>query len=346
MVVLSARRETLPLVETVRNSRGAIDSIDTCIVTIEHDGIAAYGEGTPTAYDGHDGVTLDEIVAALEGHGEALLGPDLSDPERILDRIDRWEAPAGARMALDGALHDWIGKFAGQPTWRLLGAPRTLPRPTVYTIGIAEVDETVRAVQDAPPVGALKVKVGGPDDIDVLEAIRRVTALPLRIDANEGWDFETARALTPRLRALDVELIEQPFPTTAIGDYLRYREIPGRLPIFVDEGCTDAASVAAARAYADGIVVKLCKAGGIRGTRRVMEAGRRLGLEVTLSCMCESELAISQAAQLAPLADRIDLDGHLYLRDPPFRGVGLDGGRIVLGDAPGLGVRPAARSGT
>lgn len=341
MVDLSVRRETLPLVETVRNSRGAIDSIDTCIVTLEHDGIVAYGEGTPTAYDGHDGVTLDEIVAALEAHGDAVIGHDLSDPDRIVARTDRWDAPAGARMALDGALHDWIGKSARQPTWELLGAPRTLARPTVYTLGIADVDETVRSVQDAPPVGALKVKVGGPDDLDVLEAIRTVTALPIRVDANEGWDLETARALTPHLRALGVELIEQPFPTTAVGEYLGYRETPGRLPVFVDEGCTDVASVAAARAYADGIVVKLCKAGGIRGTRRVMEAGRRLGLAVTLGCMCESELAISQAAQLAPLADRIDLDGHLYLRDPPFRGLGLDGGRIVLGDAPGLGVVPS-----
>lgn len=69
--------------------------------------------------------------------------------------------------------------------------------------------------------------------------------------------------------------------------------------VYVDEGCTDAASVVAAAAYADGVVVKLCKGGGIRGTRRVMAAARE-------------------------------------------RGLGLRDGRIVLGDAPGLGVVPTA----
>ncbi|MEU8385046.1 enolase C-terminal domain-like protein [Streptosporangium sp. NPDC048865] len=336
-IELSVRREALRLTETVRSSRGEIDSVDTCMVAIAHDGIVAYGEGTPTDYAG---VTADDVVGAIEAHGAELIGRDLRDPEHVLDRIERWDAPAGARMALDGAVHDWIGKAARQPTWKLLAMPRTLG-PTVYTIGIAGPDEAASAVRNAPAVGAFKVKVGGPGDIDALEAIRRVTSLPVRVDANEAWDLDTARALTPHLRRLGIQLIEQPFPTAAIGDYHRYREIPDRLPVFLDEGCTDAASVLAAQAYADGIVVKLCKAGGIRGARRVMEAGRRAGLEVMLSCMCESELAISQAAQLAPLADHIDLDGHLYLREPPFHGLGLRDGHIVLGEAAGLGVVPA-----
>ncbi|WP_326613384.1 dipeptide epimerase [Streptomyces scopuliridis] len=335
-IKLTVRRESLRLIETVKSSRGEINSVDTCMVTLTYDGITAYGEGTPTEYSG---VTADHVVDAVEADGAAIVGQDLKDPRRVLDRIEEWDAPAGARMALDGAVHDWIGKSARQPTWKLLGMPRTLG-PTVYTIGMESPDEAVSAVRRAPAVGAFKVKVGGPDDLEALEAIRKVTTLPVRIDANEAWDLDTARALTPRLRTLGIQLIEQPFPTTAIDDYHRYRELPGRLPVFLDEGCTDAASVLAARSYADGIVVKLCKAGGIRGARRVMEAGREAGLEVMLSCMCESELAISQAAQLAPLADRIDLDGHLYLSDPPFRGLALEDRSIVLGEAPGLGVLP------
>ncbi|WP_131739044.1 enolase C-terminal domain-like protein [Actinomadura roseirufa] len=337
---LSVRRVSLRLTETVRSSRGEIDSVDTCMVAIAHGGVVAYGEGTPIEYDG---VTADDVARAVESDGPALLGRDLSDPQAALDRVERWDAPAGARMALDGALHDWIGKAARQPTWKVLGTPRTLG-PTVYTIGIASPGEAARVVQNAPPVGALKVKVGGSDDIEVLEAIRRVTPLPMRIDANEAWDLDLARALTPRLRALGIQLIEQPFPRTEIDDYHRYRELPCRLPIVLDEGCTDVESVHAAGKLSDGIVVKLCKAGGVRGARRVMEAARHAGLTVLLSCMCESELAISQAALLAPLADHIDLDGHLYLSEPPFHGLGLQDGRIVLGEAPGLGVTPGTIS--
>jgi L-alanine-DL-glutamate epimerase-like enolase superfamily enzyme len=338
---VTAHRETLLLHDTLANSQLAFDKIDTCIATIEHDGVVAFGEGTPSLAPGG---LLEDVLAAVASDGAALIGDDLDRPARILDRLDRWDGPAGARMALDGAVHDWTGKAAGRPTWAVMGTPQRLARPTGYTVGIADVDDTIRMVQRAPAVGALKVKVGRADDLERLEAIRRVSALPVRIDPNEAWDLATALALTPRLRELGIHLLEQPFPAAAVDDYHRYREQPDRLPVFVDESCTDEASVVAASAYADGVVVKLSKSGGIPPTRRVMQAARRVGLGVMLSCMCESELAISQAALLAPLADRIDLDGHFLLRDPPYRGLGLADTRLVLGGGPGLGVSRAART--
>ncbi|MBB5625862.1 enolase C-terminal domain-like protein [Sphaerisporangium krabiense] len=332
---MSVRRLTLRLLTVFRSSRLAYDSTDTCVATIVHDGVAGHGEGTPAWAHGE---TLEEVIAAVTAEGESILGPGLSDPEKVLDRIADWKAPVGARMALDGAVHDWLGRSAGQPTWRLLGVPRTLTEPTGYTIGIAGVAETLAAVANAPHVGALKMKVRGAEDLDRLIAVRGATALPVRVDPNGAWDFETARLLTPHLRDLGIQLVEQPFPVEAVDDYRRYREVPDRLPVFLDEGCTDVASVRAARALADGVVVKLAKSGGVRATRRVMETARRVGLSVMLSCNCESELALSQAALLSPLAERIDIDSQFLLRDPPFRGLGLDRGHIVLGDAPGLGV--------
>ncbi|WDZ86570.1 enolase C-terminal domain-like protein [Micromonospora cathayae] len=331
-------RLTLRLRTLFRSSGFAYDSTDTCVATIVHDGVTGHGEGTPAWAHGE---TVEDVIAAVAGQGGSVLGTDLSDPDRVLDRIADWPAPIGARMALDGAVHDWLGRSAGLPTWQLLGLPRTLARQTGYTIGIGSLAETLTAAADAPEVGAFKMKVRGAEDLDRLVAVRNATGLPLRIDANEAWDLATARELTPRLRDLDVQLIEQPFPRDAPDAYRRYRELPGRLPVFLDEGCTDVPSVHAAAGLADGVVVKLAKSGGVRATRRVMEAARRLGLSVMLSCNTESELALSQAALLAPLADRIDLDSQFLLRDPPFRGLGLDRGRIVLGDAPGLGVTPS-----
>lgn len=329
------RRVTLRLRTVFRSSRVAYDSTDTCVATVVHGGIVGRGEGTPAWAHGE---TVEEVLAAVEAQGEWILGSDLSDPETVLDRIADWEAPVGARMALDGAVHDWLGRSAGVPTWQLFGLPRTLTEPTGYTIGIGSLEETLTAVQNAPEVGAFKMKVRGPEDLDRLVKVRAVTDRAIRIDPNEAWDFETARDLTPRLRGLDIQLIEQPFPTASVDAYRRYRELPNRLPVFLDEGCTDLASVHAARELADGVVVKLAKSGGVQATRRVMETARQLGLSVMLSCNCESELALSQAALLAPLADRIDIDSQFLLRDPPFRGLGLNRGRIVLGDAPGLGV--------
>jgi L-Ala-D/L-Glu epimerase / N-acetyl-D-glutamate racemase len=57
--------------------------------------------------------------------------------------------------------------------------------------------------------------------------------------------------------------------------------------------------------------------------------------------MIESELGIAAAAQIACLADYVDLDGHLLIADPPFTGLGFDAGRVALSSDPGLGIRPA-----
>jgi L-alanine-DL-glutamate epimerase-like enolase superfamily enzyme len=47
---------------------------------------------------------------------------------------------------------------------------------------------------------------------------------------------------------------------------------------------------------------------------------------------------VTAAAHLSPLCDYADLDGNLLLKDDPFQGVGVENGRLVLPDAPGLGV--------
>ncbi len=71
----------------------------------------------------------------------------------------------------------------------------------------------------------------------------------------------------------------------------------------------------------------------------MIHIARGLALKVMLGCMVETSLGIAAAAQLAPLADFIDLDGHLLLADDPFTGLGGAGGRLDLSLRPGLGVK-------
>jgi L-alanine-DL-glutamate epimerase-like enolase superfamily enzyme len=243
-------------------------------------------------------------------------------------------------MALDGALYDWLGRRVGQPVWRLLGTDRLTP-PTSYTIGIDTVDGTADRTRRATGYEVLKIKVGGPGDVERLRAVRAETSARLRIDGNEGWDLATARDLTPELIELGVEFVEQPFPAQDLDAFRGYREVSPRLPVLIDEGCKDLASVAPIATYADGIVIKLSKCGGIREALRMIHAARALDMQVMLGCMIESELGIAQAAQLGSLADHIDLDGHLLVSSRPFAGLGLRAGRLVLSEGPGLGVEPA-----
>ncbi len=233
-------------------------------------------------------------------------------------------------MALDGALHDWIGKRAGLPVWRLLGVTMATMPQTSYTIGIDTVEGTADKTRRAQRYGVLKVKVGGADDLARLEVIREHSQATLRIDGNEGWTLETARELMPALIELGVEFVEQPFPADDLESFRGLRELKERIPVVIDEGCKNLASVAPIATYADGINIKISKCGGIREAVRMTHAARALGIGVMLGCMIESELGIGQALQLAPLVDWVDLDGHLLIKDGPFRGLGFEDGRVVL----------------
>ncbi|RKQ88114.1 L-alanine-DL-glutamate epimerase-like enolase superfamily enzyme [Solirubrobacter pauli] len=334
---MRASPHVLFLRETFQIARGAADEETVVVAELDHDGIVARGEGAPVDYWGE---TPETMIAAIEADGAALLGDDLFAGEAIARRIAAWDGPQGAKMALDGLVHDWVGKRVRQPVWRLLGAERVTP-PTSYTIGIDSVEGTADRTRRATGYEVLKIKVGGPGDLERLRAVRAVTSARLRIDGNEGWDLETARSLTPELVALGVEFVEQPFPAEDIDSFLAYREVPDRLPVLIDEGCKDLASVARIATYADGIVIKLSKCGGIREALRMIHAARALGLQVMLGCMIESELGIAQAAQLGSLVDYVDLDGHLLISSRPFTGLGLLDGRLVLSDQPGLGVERA-----
>jgi L-alanine-DL-glutamate epimerase-like enolase superfamily enzyme len=111
--------------------------------------------------------------------------------------------------------------------------------------------------------------------------------------------------------------------------------------VFADESVHDPTDVAHLAGRVDGVNLKLMKAGGLRRMLHSLITAKAHGMKVMLGSMVESSLALTAAAQLAPLADHLDLDGHWLLRRDPFRGAPRERGRIELQDGPGLGIEPA-----
>jgi L-Ala-D/L-Glu epimerase len=336
-VELRTTTASLALTDAFGIARGSRTTQVVVQLELEHDGVVGRGEASPIYYRGE---SIDSAADFLTTAAPPLVGDDPFALEAIEERLEDVDGEAAGKAALDAALHDWIGRRLGVPVWRLLGLSPEAP-PTSFTIGIDSLEGTRDRARRARDFRALKIKVGGAEDLARVEAVREESDVSLRVDANEGWTLQSARELMPELIRLGVEFVEQPFPADDLDSFRALRELSPRLPVIVDEGCHDLSDVAPAAGYADGINVKLAKSGGVREAVRMIHAARALGLRVMLGCMVESQLGVAPAAAIASLADWVDLDGHLLLADQPFTGLRFEDGRVLPGMEAGLGVAPA-----
>jgi L-alanine-DL-glutamate epimerase-like enolase superfamily enzyme len=330
-----ARITTLELAETFVISRSSRDEEDVVQLVLTCSGVHGYGEGAPI--DRYD-ESPQSALAYIEEHADAL-GDDPFAVEEIMERLPAREF--AARAAFDAALHDLQGKLLGRPVYQLLGLRRAGP-PTTWTIWLGDPDDMARRAEKTDPrFKRLKLKLGAGDGLDVerVRAVRGVTALPMQVDVNEGWEPDEALDNLKQLVPLDVQYCEQPLAADAmLGNEQLKRESP--IPIYVDENCHTLADVAACAQFAHGINVKLAKSGGIREGVRMVHAARALGLGTMLGCMVESGLGIAAGAHIASLFDHIDLDGNILIAHDPFPGVEFVDGVQLPSELPGLGAAP------
>jgi len=345
-VTLSLRPEVLRLAlrdpfRIARSEHGAGHSTTTVIVELTDDrfpGIVALGEGYPDRHYGETAETMRAVFPLLlSAVGEVEPTAEwLAAASERLERAIRWNG--AAKCAIDSALTDLVGKLTGRPAHALLGLSPSIP-PTDFTLGLDEPTVVAERARRAGAFPALKIKCGGPADLETLRAVRRVYDKPLRVDANTGWTPGTARELLPAMIDLGVELIEQPFPTTRL-DWLADLQQASPLPIVADESCVTIEDLDALVGVTAGVNVKLAKCGGPGPAARMLARATELGFRRFLGCMEETSVGIAASAATASLAEWVDLDGNLLLADEPFEGLELGADhRWQLGDAPGLGVR-------
>lgn len=333
--VIDVEALELPLARTFTIARGSRTTTALVHLRVRADGVTGVGEAAPMYYHGQ---SAPGIADWLREHAAHVVGDDLYDYVGVAARFAALDGPPPALMAIDGALLDWVGRRHGVAVHRMLGVPDR-GAPTTFTISIDDVDATREQAHDAARYAALKVKVGGADDVARLDAIREVTDVPLVVDGNEGWDLPTARALMPELRERGVALVEQPLPRADVDGYRALHALPDRVPVYLDESCQVLADVPAAVGLADGVNIKLAKCGGVRAGLALVAAARAHGLGVMVGGMIESQLGIAAANVIAPLADHVDLDGHLLVASSTDEGLGFDErGAVVSAPGPGFGL--------
>lgn len=322
-------------------SYGTSSETKNVLVKLELDGHTGYGEAAPASYHGESRETVMAVLSRIEENAEEVFsgGPfAICDTSKKLDKLIAGHA--SAKAAIECAMHDLCGKIANLPTYKMLGLSPEGPM-TTYTIGIAELDLIEKKTKEALSEGhkLLKIKLGTSYDRQIIEVVRNIAPdLPLRVDANGGWNPKQAIAMARFLEGHGVEFIEQPLPKFSHISDFKFVKDNSPLPIFADESAMNSFDVARLSQAVDGIVVKLAKCGGITEALRSISTARAHGLKIMFGMMLESSVGVNAALQLQSLCDYIDLDGALLLRDDPFDGAHYENGYLKLKDRPGLGV--------
>lgn len=296
---ISVTPDVFKLAQVFTISRGSRTEAKVLTVKVEEDGYVGWGECVPYARYGE---TLENVTQLIE----SVKGP--------VTREGLYTLPAGAaRNALDCALWDLECKKAGKRAWELAGLPQPGPEITAYTLSLAEPAEMQAQAAKNAHRPLLKIKLGTPDDMARLEAVRAgAPKSTIIVDANEGWTAEVYADLAPHLVRLGVALVEQPLPA-GDDDALLGMERP--VPVCADESAHDCSTLSKLKDKYDVVNIKLDKTGGLTEALRLREAALAEGYKVMVGCMVGSSLAMAPATLVAQGAMVTDLDGPLLLAE-------------------------------
>lgn len=277
---------------------------EAVVVVVEIGNGATVGRGECVPY-GRYGESVESVLAAITELKPAL--------ESGLERtaLQTRLPPGAARNAVDCALWDLEARASGVSVRDRLGLGAPKPLTTAFTLSLADPDVMEAAARRNAHRPLLKIKLGGPGDLDRLAAVRRgAPAARLVVDANEGWSADFLAAGLAACAEAGVVMLEQPLPA---GDDGILARIPRPVPVCADESHHSAADVAGLADRYDAVNLKLDKAGGLTEALQVAAAAKTAGLKLMVGCMVSSSLAMAPALLVAEGADVVDLDGPLLL---------------------------------
>jgi muconate cycloisomerase len=316
------------------------------------DGVVGWGEQRALPSWSYE--TAETIAVVIKRHLEPIL-LELTpfDVELFHQRATKRLSPSVsngfpfARAAVDLAMHDAAGKLAGVPVHALLGGKLHDEIPLCSAIGVGAPDVVREHAQQSSDYSAYKVKIGGDLDSDAaaIETVAEVAgAKPLWLDANQSYRPSALKQLLDRTSHVrTIHCVEQPVPSTDTLAMHRLRELID-LPIAIDEGSFTAQDLARAIRLdaADLVVVKICKAGGLRNALKTAQVALAAGIEILASGLTDCGIGFAAALHLfsqLDLALPAELNGPELLSDLYVEGLTITKAVATVPTAPGLGVQ-------
>lgn len=341
-------KSPIALKDPFKISLGILTHAENVIIKINtSNGLTGYGECSP--FMTINGESMDTCFVVAQYLANILKGKDALDIENCVVAMDSMiYANSSIKSAFDIALYDIAAQNAGLPLYAFLGGSKSKEIITDYTVSI---DEPKKMAADAVKIKAngfqvIKVKLGQQQkDVERIRLIREAVGMgiPIRIDANQGWDVAGTIRILNELAVYNIQHCEEPIPR---WNYMELAAIRKQSPIKImaDESCCDhhdAKRLIDLNAC-DYFNVKLGKSGGIFKALKIIKLAEAEGIKIQLGGFLESRLAFTAAAHLALASDAIifyDFDTPLmFEEDPVTGGITYNGSGVVsVPDTPGLG---------
>ena len=342
-------KSPIALKEPFKISLGILTHAENVVVKITTDeGFTGFGECSP--FLTINGESMDTCFIVAQYIARVLKGKNALDISACILAMEKLiYANNSIKSAFDMALYDIAAQHAGVPLYEFLGGTKSKELVTDYTVSI---DEPEKMAADAAKIQAngfqvIKVKLGQRVDLD-LERMKQIRAavgmdIPIRIDANQGWDPQSAISLLNKLHPYNIQHCEEPIPRWNYMELASIRKA-SPIPIMADESCCDQhdarrlANLGACNLFN----VKLGKSGGIFNAMQIVEVSEEHHINIQVGGFLESRLAFTAAAHFALSSDKIvycDFDTPLmFVGDPVSGGIQYDSrGVISVPEGPGLG---------
>ena len=338
----------IKLTEPFVISKGPLTHARNTIIRIYADGLVGVGECCP--YRTIHGETQQGTVAAGKDLAELLIGKDVREIRNLVKIIDQALAGnASIKCAFDMALYDMNAKAVGLPLYRYLQGDNSKEIYTDMTVSLLEksvmAKKARKFVNDGFPFLKIKLGKNADDDIERMIAIRQEVGMdiPIRIDANQGWNYYEAIRALDGMASLNIQHCEAPLPA---GDFIGREKLRAEspIPIMGDESVfshQDAYRNLAIDAI-DLINIKLGKSGGICHAMKIASIAQAAGVYCQVGSFSETRLGISALVHYSMAWDNIiyyDLDSPLMQSEDPVIGgmVYHKDWKVTVDETPGIG---------
>ena len=339
----------ISLKEPISISLGTHYLAENVVIKIYADnGLVGTGEASPEINIVGETQSAEIEIAKLIATG--INGKDpLAIEDRIQDMDHIIDGNYTIKSAFDMALYDLLAKQAGLPLYQLLGGGNTREIYTDMTVYLGTPGRMAEQALEYKNEGfpTIKVKLGtsAEEDIERIRAIREAIGdeIPLRIDANQGWDTVTAIKILKALEQFNIDHCEEPIPKWNNTDLRRVRD-NSPIPIMADESVFDHRDAfrLASMGACDYFNIKFAKSGGIHNAIKINAIAEGAGIKTQVGCMSESRYALTALTHFVAARNNVvwfDIDSSLsHAEDPVTGGIQYRGkGKWELPQVPGIG---------